>query len=160
MESNPNITIANMKFAAGFNCAQASFYPFAIQKGIEPELALKLTTGFGAGMVFRGETCGAITGSMMAIGLFEGRSRSNDYDSKEKTYMLINELYKRFCEKHGTILCKDLLNMNSNLKENWDKAEKLFQTKCPIFVRDAVSITEELPNKCENGIKRDTQKHC
>jgi C_GCAxxG_C_C family probable redox protein len=158
MDSKCNI--AEKIFAEGFNCAQASFYPFAVMNGIEPELALKLTTGFGAGMVYRGETCGAITGSMMAIGLFKGRSQSSDHDSKDYTYLLINELYKRFKVKHGTIICKELLNIDCNLKDNWDNAEMLFSTKCPYFVKDAVLITEELLNNCKNGIKRDTQKYC
>ena len=89
-------TESQNKFSEGFNCAQACFYPIAVKSGMEPEHALKLTTGFGAGMVFRGEMCGAITGSMMAIGLVHGRSQADDNDSKDKTYMLIKELPKLF----------------------------------------------------------------
>jgi C_GCAxxG_C_C family probable redox protein len=144
------ISIAQNKFSEGFNCAQASFYPFAIKSGMDPEQALKLTTGFGAGMVFRGEMCGAITGSMMAIGLVHGRSQADDYDSKDKTYMLIKEMHKQFTEKHGSIICKDLLKLENNESESWEKAKDLFKTHCPVFVRDAVSITEEIVNKYAN----------
>jgi C_GCAxxG_C_C family probable redox protein len=133
-------------FSDGFNCAQAVFYPFALQSGILPENALKLATGFGAGMVYQGETCGAITGAMMAIGMASGRSRIEDYDAKEKTYMLINDLYKRFRKKHGTILCKELLKLENTQPESWAKAgeERKFDTACPLFVKDAATITEEI----------------
>jgi len=141
--------IAGKLFSEGFNCAQSTFYPFAVRSGILPEAALKLTTGFGSGMVYRGETCGAVTGVMMAIGLIYGRSEANDYDSKDKTYMLIKEMYKRFCNKHGSIVCKELLKLENNSPESWDRAnsEGLFETHCPLFVKDAVIITEELLKK-------------
>lgn len=137
---------AEMMFADGLNCAQSAFYPFAIKQGVNPEHALKLATGFGAGMVYRGETCGAITGSMMSIGLTIGRFDANDYDSKDKTYMLINELYKIFKEKHGSILCKELLKLEGEAPECWQNAGKkgLFDTHCPKYVKDAAEITEKL----------------
>jgi len=141
------ITIAQNKFSEGFNCAQASFYPFAVKSGMDPEQVLKLTTGFGAGMVYRGDMCGAITGSMMAIGLIHGRSKADDYDSKDKTYMLIKELHKRFSEKHGSIICKDLLKLENSGYDCWEKAKELFKTHCPMYVKDAVAITEEIINK-------------
>ena len=137
---------SNRIFGEGFNCAQAVFLPFALKAGISQENALKLTTAFGAGMVYRGETCGAITGAMMAIGLNSGRSSASDYNSKDKTYMLINELYKRFQQKHGSILCKELLKLDDTGHESWAKAsgEGLFDIQCPLYVKEAVGITEEL----------------
>jgi C_GCAxxG_C_C family probable redox protein len=133
-------------FGDGFNCAQSVFVPFAMKAGIDKENAFKLATGFGAGMVYRGETCGAITGAMMAIGLSKGRSAANDYDSKNKTYMLINELYKKFKEKHGSIICKELLQLNGTGQESWAKAsnEGKFDIQCPMYVKDAARIAEEL----------------
>lgn len=144
METNSEI--AKHKFNEGFNCAQACFYPFAIQAGIEPEHALKLTTGFGAGMVFRGEMCGAITGSMMAISLLHGRSKHDDYDSKDKTYILIKELHKQFFQLHGSIHCKDLLRLDNVEPESWEKAKDLFKTHCPLYVEDAARITDTILN--------------
>jgi C_GCAxxG_C_C family probable redox protein len=143
--------MAGKIFADGFNCAQAVFYPFAIQAGFLPEHALKLATGFGAGMVYQGETCGAITGAMMAIGIKNGRSLADDYDSKDKTYMLINEMYKRFINIHGSILCKELLKLENSQPDSWANANNkgLFKSHCPIFVKDAASIVDDLLQKTE-----------
>lgn len=136
-------------FGEGFNCAQSVFVPFAVKAGLTREEAFKLTTGFGAGMVYRGETCGAITGAMMALGLNKGRSQAGDYDSRDKTYALINELYKRFKEKHNSIICKELLELKGLGHEDWETAYKegKFDLQCPLYVKEAARIAEELIQK-------------
>lgn len=142
-------------FQSGFNCAQSVFTALAAGEGISEEICLKMTTPFGAGMVYRGEACGAITGSMMALGLFHGKSKTDDFDSKELTYLLVDELKRKFEAKHGSIYCRKLLNMENSGREEWEKAEKLgyFETKCPVFVNDAVLITEQLMEKLRKTIK-------
>jgi len=137
---------AEFFFDDGFNCAQSVLLPFALRAGISKENALKLTTGFGAGMVYRGETCGAISGAMMAIGLAKGRCKADEHDSKENTYMLTNKLYKEFRRKHGTIICKELLKLENTNATGWDKADEmgLFDIQCPLYVKDAAIITAEL----------------
>ncbi|HPH16531.1 MAG TPA: C-GCAxxG-C-C family protein [Bacteroidales bacterium] len=140
-------TVAKTKFSEGYNCAQSCLYPFAIKAGMSHEHALQLPTAFGTGMMFRGEMCGAITGSMMAIGLFHGKSKISDADAKEKTYALIQELHKQFTAKHGSIICKELLSLEKCDAENWETASTKFESHCPIFVEDAARITENLLQK-------------
>lgn len=137
---------AEQIFDDGFNCAQSVLLPFALKAGISKENALKLTTGFGAGMVYRGETCGAITGAMMAIGLAKGRSKVDEQVLKENTYRLTNKLYNEFKRKHGTIICKELLKLENTNPVSWDKANEkgLFDIQCPLYVKDAAFITAEL----------------
>jgi C_GCAxxG_C_C family probable redox protein len=135
---------AQKTFESGFNCAQASFTAFAVQNGIDRDAALSMTTGFGSGMVGRGETCGAITGSMLAIGLQAGRDKVDDIDARETTNAMIKELYKQFTDKHGSILCKELLELKDTSPESWQQVRdsNLFKTRCPHFVADAVAIAE------------------
>ena len=64
--------------------------------------------------------------------------------------MLIKELHKRFTEKHGSIICKDLLKLENSGYDSWEKAKDLFKTHCPKYVKDAVAITEEIVNKYAN----------
>ncbi|QQS50914.1 MAG: GNAT family N-acetyltransferase [Bacteroidota bacterium] len=145
---------AKKLFDSGFNCAQSSLLPFALRNGMKRETALSLATGFGAGMVYRGETCGTITGCMMAIGLFSGRTEAQDTDARDLTYMLINELNKKFSEKHGSINCRNLLQLNNTTASEWEKAEKdgSFETKCPFFVQDAVEITQGILAKYSKNV--------
>ncbi len=37
-------------FQKGFNCAQAVFFVFASELGLEEEMALKVAAGFGGGL--------------------------------------------------------------------------------------------------------------
>ena len=141
-----NIDYTGKIFASGFNCAQSVFVPVAVDKGISASAAFKLSTGFGAGMVYRGETCGAITGAMMAIGLVHGRFQAENTDSRDKTYKLINKLYDDFSAKHGAILCKELLNADITNPEEVKRIGMAgaFTTLCPKFVKDAAIITDML----------------
>ena len=69
------IDLALSRFAEGFNCSQAVFSSYA--EGIDEATALKIASGFGGGMGRMAETCGAVTGAMMVLGLkFGGHARS------------------------------------------------------------------------------------
>jgi C_GCAxxG_C_C family probable redox protein len=80
-------------FSSGFNCCQSVFAPFAVEFGLDQAHALRLAQAFGGGMVSRGETCGAVTGSFMALGLKHGKSQAKDNDAKDKTYALVSDFH-------------------------------------------------------------------
>ena len=63
---------AGSAFDEGFSCSQAVLSAFAPEHGLDRETALKVATAFGGGMGHRGDTCGAVTGAFMAIGLRHG----------------------------------------------------------------------------------------
>jgi len=136
-------------FNQGFNCCQSVFCAFIDGTGLSREDAMKTATGFGAGMAYMGETCGAVTGAFMAFGLLHGRSRAEDTEAKEKTYQLVQEFVKEFISKNGTIKCRELLgddvSSNEGLKRIHDAAR--FSTVCPKVVRDATDIAERLLGK-------------
>ena len=52
-----------------YNCAQSVVMPFAEAAGISCETARRISANFGGGMK-RGSVCGAVTGGLMALGLF------------------------------------------------------------------------------------------
>ena len=101
--------VAAEKFLSGYNCAQAILYTFAPKYGLDPEMALKLATGLGAGMCRRGEVCGAVSGGILALGLKFGRGGQDDRSATEQTYRLADELMSRFEKRHGSCICRVLL---------------------------------------------------
>jgi C_GCAxxG_C_C family probable redox protein len=119
---------------------------FGEEFGLARELALKIAGAFGGGMARMGETCGAVTGALMVIGLKYGMTQAKDEASRDKTYKLAQELATRFKERHGSIICRELLGYDLNSPEErkaaYDKG--LFSTLCPQLVRDAVEIVEQL----------------
>jgi C_GCAxxG_C_C family probable redox protein len=126
-----------------FNCAQTVFSLFAPELGIDEKTALKIASGFGGGMACA-ETCGAVTGAYMVIGMKQGHSTSNP-DDKAKTKMLIRKFNEKFKEAHGSLICKQLTGFDISTPEGSDAAHKegVFDTKCPAFLKTACKILEE-----------------
>jgi len=131
-------------FNKGYNCSQAVFSTYCESLGLDPTLGLKIACGFGGGMCYTGETCGAVTGAMMLIGLKYGKCSPEDNQAKEKTYQLVQEFAKRFRELHGSLKCKELLPYDISIPQELQKAreEGLFTTVCPKLVKSASEIVE------------------
>lgn len=143
--TNP-IQTAQDRFVQGFNCSQAVFSAYASQFGIDDEAALKLASPFGGGVARQGEVCGAVIGALMALGLGRGNAT---LENKEENYSIADEFITRFQEKHGTILCRELIGYDlSKPKELLEAREqKVFVTACPGFVKDAAELVAELLDK-------------
>lgn len=134
-------------FQEGFSCSQSVFTAFAVQYGLDRETALKIGGAFGGGMGRMGDTCGAVTGALMALGLKHAPVRPEDKDIKEQTYALARELAAQFKVRNdGYVMCRDLLGCPIDTPERLQAARdrKLFETLCPKFVRDAAEIAEQL----------------
>ncbi len=101
--------VATTRFLSGYNCAQAVLDALREAVGLDEDLALKIATGLGAGMGRKQEVCGAVTGGILVLGLRRGRSSTGDHSATEQTYLRIRELMDRFPAKHGSCLCRELL---------------------------------------------------
>jgi C_GCAxxG_C_C family probable redox protein len=137
------------KFDRGFSCAQALFSTYAPLFGLDEERALKIATSFGGGMARMADTCGAVTGAFMVLGLAFGRETVEDEAAKERTYELVMAFVEQFKKKHGTIVCRELLGFDMSIPEGEKKLRELnvIADRCPGFVRDAARILEDLLKK-------------
>ncbi|HKL32485.1 MAG TPA: C-GCAxxG-C-C family protein [Tangfeifania sp.] len=126
-----------------FNCAQTVISLFAEDLGLDEKTALKISSGFGGGMACA-ETCGAVTGSYMVIGMKHGH-HSSDHDAKARTKKAIQRFNEKFKEKHGSLICKKLTGYDISTPEGGAAAyeEGVFQTKCPVFLKTACNILED-----------------
>ncbi len=133
-------------FQQGYNCAQAVISVFAAELGISREQALKIANGFGGGMARRGDTCGAVVGAMMAISLEHGSSEP-DEAVKQRVYARIWRFQEEFRARHGSIICRDLLECDLGTEEGRKQAHAsgVTKTRCPGYVGDAVEILEQMP---------------
>ncbi|MCE5252334.1 C-GCAxxG-C-C family protein [bacterium] len=133
-------------FNEGFSCSQSVFSTYAEHLGIDRETALRLAGGLGGGMGRMGETCGALTGAVLVIGLVYGSTESGENEAKIKTYSLVQEAFKRFGARCGSVNCRDLLGSDICSPENRAQVrdQGLFGTVCPKCVRDAAEILEEI----------------
>lgn len=139
--------VAVNKFMDGYNCAQSVLYSFCDDLGMDQDIALKMSCGFGAGMGRKEEVCGAVTGGIMVLGLIYGRGDNEDSLRKEKTYQKTNELMDKFAERQGTYICMKLLD---NCDMTTSKGREVFEEKdllnkvCKKCVQNTVEIIEKM----------------
>ena len=97
-------------------------------------------------MARTGQMCGAVNGALMVIGLAHGATAADDSAGKEKTYAVSREFWSRFRERHGSLICRELLGVDIGTPEgrDWAMRTSLFKIKCPVFVRDAAEMVDQL----------------
>lgn len=142
-----NADLAVSCFKEDCNCSQAVFSTYAPALGLDRETALRVAAAFGGGMGRTGETCGAVSGALMVIGLRYGQPTAEDKGAKEKTYELAREFMNRFAARNnGCVKCRELLGRDVGSPEDRQAAREqgLFETLCPKFVRDAAEVVEQL----------------
>jgi C_GCAxxG_C_C family probable redox protein len=139
--------IATTRFLSGYNCAQAVLDAFRDEAGVDQELALKITTGLGAGMGRKQEVCGAVTGGILVLGLRHGRGTTDDHSATERTYLRTRELIDRFAARHGSCLCRQLLqgyDLATQEGLQRAKADDIINKVCRPCVQTVVEILEQL----------------
>ena len=93
-------------FYNGYNCAQSVLSVFAEDLGMSKDACLKLASPFGSGIAYMQETCGAVSGALMAIGLKYGRGKDGTIEDKELAYDMSRHFIEEFKETTcGTVCC-------------------------------------------------------
>jgi C_GCAxxG_C_C family probable redox protein len=92
------------------NCAQTAFLTLMDEFQMDADEILKALTPF-PGIALRGETCGAVTGSLMALGLEFGRDRKNLGDWQ--AYIDSLRPSRKFCHlfesELGSTMCSEIV---------------------------------------------------
>lgn len=137
---------AEQKFAGGFNCAQSVFSVIAAELGFNEQLAEDISRAFGAGISYRAEMCGAVSGGLMAIGLKAGEIKGNETLKKELTLKYATEFMAKFKTLNGALYCKDLLGKDLSIPLELDalNAAGTFDKICPGLVKSSTEILVEI----------------
>ncbi|MBI4876874.1 MAG: C_GCAxxG_C_C family protein [Acidobacteria bacterium] len=135
--------LAVQRFEQGYSCSQAVFSACAETRGVDRDLALRLGAGFSGGLGRTAQTCGCVTGAIMAIGLAQ-RSVTPEENraEKDKTCETVRRFLGEFTARNGSTVCRDLLGCDIGTPEGYEHARQsgLFKTRCPQLVRDAVQL--------------------
>ena len=131
-------------FKQGYNCSQSVLGVFCEELGMDFDTAMKISSSFGGGMGRMREVCGTVSGMFMAAGLaFSGSDGSAS--GKKEQYEIVQELAKRFKEKNGSIICRELLNgvETSSSPTPSERTETYYKKRpCIELVGDSVEILE------------------
>lgn len=114
----------------GYNCAQSVICAMAPAIDLDADGAFVLAEGFGAGMGGMTETCGAVSGAVMALSQVESTGR-DQIGSKAKTYKLSRELSARFASTNGSTVCRELKGIGT---------EAGALRSCPGCIDDAIDL--------------------
>ena len=134
------------------NCAQTSFLTLQDQLNLEDGAIIKALTPF-PGIALRGETCGAVIGSLMALGLVYGRGRENldDWQAYLSSLSPARKFCWRFEQEYGSTMCGDVIEKEFGRRFNLaDPVESMewincgAMEKCGAVIGKAVQIAAEI----------------
>jgi C_GCAxxG_C_C family probable redox protein len=139
MDKNSNKKTSKDYFMEGFNCSEATLLAISESLGEKCKFIPRIASGFGGGFGRHGDVCGAISGSVMALGLVYGRKDPKDAEAKEKIYGIVDEYLKKFIEKYGTLSCRELTGCDMLTPEGLKKMkdEKVVVNICAPIVEFA-----------------------
>ena len=129
------------RFLKSMNCSQAVLETYAPSLGMPVPLARRVATALAGGMGL-GSECGAVTGSLLVIGLKYGKTTDTDPLADKETFQRVAAFCREFKERHGHLGCSQLLGVEMGSPEGVKEAAKLghFTKKCPAYVRSAAEI--------------------
>lgn len=76
--------------------------------GVGDTLVLKAGSALAGGVAVQGETCGALTGAIMALGCVVGRERLEDIAQYQRAKAPAQEMYRRFRDEVGHSICAEI----------------------------------------------------
>lgn len=135
------LAIVNFKT---LNCAQSVLLSYAKDLNLDEMTALKISAGFGGGMAMA-ETCGAVTGAYMVLGMKVQSEGKTIPEIKAEIKAAVKKFNEIFRTKHGSLKCKKLLGVNISTAEGASEASEknLFNTICVGLVSSAAEILEK-----------------
>jgi C_GCAxxG_C_C family probable redox protein len=134
------------------NCAQTTFLSLVDEFNLEEDGILKALTPF-PGIALRGETCGAVTGSLMMIGLILGRDREHlsDWQAYIKSLSPARKFCYLFESQAGGTACSEIVEARFGRKFDLadpNDAVRWFNCgaleKCGDVITSSVCITAQI----------------
>ena len=94
-------------FRDGCACSQAIFAVYGPPLGMSRKKAMRVAAGFASGMRL-GDTCGAVTGALMVLGLRHSGPDCEMATGRADVYARVLDFAKRFRDRNGSIVCREL----------------------------------------------------
>jgi C_GCAxxG_C_C family probable redox protein len=140
------------------NCAQASFIALKEQFDLEDGAIVEALTPM-PGIGLRGETCGVVIGSLMAVGLVFGRDELSDRSGFRAVAPLARTFCERLEEEVGSTKCADILETAmgkqydlTDRRQGMDYHRSGGLEICTAVVQKAVRIAAEIiQEKAQRG---------
>ena len=131
-------------FKGGRNCSQSVVSAFGPSWGLPAETCIRIAAPFGGGIGHIQETCGAVTGAIMILGMVHGAGTENR-NARDHIIEKTQEFISEFKKRHRTIRCRDLLGCDITSKAGLAAArESGAFSVCADYVRTAAEILDTM----------------
>jgi C_GCAxxG_C_C family probable redox protein len=130
-------------------CSQCVLLALQEHLKIGNEATFRAASPLAAGVAAMGDSCGALLGGMMALGLTFGREKVEDFAALAASALKARALYERFQQEFGSCICREV--MAAQLGRFYDLATEYeaFQEAggyehCPRVVAKTARMAAEL----------------
>lgn len=108
--------VARNYFRQGLNCSECVYRTILdLCETNLPQETICLASGFGGGMGHTKNTCGAISGAVLALGSIKGRRNPFEKEAPEERAQELKDIYAPFADMikeientYGTLICREL----------------------------------------------------
>lgn len=134
------------------SCALTSFAALNEQFNLKADNTIRALMPFTGGIAARGETCGAVSGSLLAIGTFFEPTNQKEMEKAGSSVKYGGMFFDRFTKEFGSTRCKEVVKHQYGRYFDFLNPEdqKLFievsqkTGKCMEVVKKAVRIAGEI----------------
>ena len=141
----PTTEQINKRFKECMHCSQQVLMEWAEKSGYDRDEAARIAAPFGGGM-FRGDTCGAVCGAMIAIGMKYGHCKPGDTEGNDVLKGKVDAFQKEFIALNGSTICRELVGYDFSKEGELQKAlesGKIFEI-CPKMVQSSLAILDKI----------------
>ena len=132
-------------FKGNIHCSQIVLAEMAEELGYSMEEAYKMANAFGGG-AFQGDTCGCVTGAMIAIGMRYGNDTPGNREQDMLCRKKLAQFQQEFRARRKTLVCRELLGYDfadeKQAQEAFDSG-RVFEL-CPDLVLEAIDILRKM----------------
>ena len=129
-------------------CSRCAFRALQENLDLGDDAVFLAATPLAAGIAFQGETCGALLGGLLAVGLATASLDMEDADTQRYSMTNGYYLFRRFVREIGSSRCRDIqtvrLGRSFNISdpEDYERAKEAgIYIECPKVVGKAARLT-------------------
>ncbi|MBN2336969.1 MAG: C_GCAxxG_C_C family protein [Acidobacteria bacterium] len=132
-------------------CSQPTLAALNDQFGLDADQTVTAIRLFAGGIAGKGETCGAVTGSLLALGFFFDVKKANSGPAAGASMTHAGAFFDRFTREFGSIRCREVMTHQYGKAIDYGSPEDLKllakpenQGKCLEVMKTAVHIAAEI----------------
>ena len=143
-------------FMRGQDCGQVVLSHYADELGLTYDEANRIASAFGGGSGM-GETCGAVIGALMVLGMKFGHNGPDDMEHRDELMAKRARFIEKWKAQRVSCMCNILLGDDISTPEGLGRILEAgtMLTLCPDLVLDAITIIDSMDAEPDTDLQRE-----